>query len=70
MVLVDTEAGTGNAFEAFDDRATGVVLKTNVKFGLAFVGNDGVAVDVTFILEDLGDGDLQDGITTSAFSTI
>ena len=34
MVLVDTEAGTGNAFEAFDDRATGVVLKTNVKFGL------------------------------------
>ena len=72
MVLVDAQAGTRNAFEALDDGAAGVVLEATRKFGLAAFGGNREVFDVAFFLEDLAMAtfSLEDGITTSAFSTI
>ena len=50
MVLVDTQAGTGNAFDAFDHGTTLVVFQADMQLNFAFIGNNLETVDVTLIL--------------------
>ena len=61
MVLVNAQARTGHALEAFDNRTAGIVLERNVELVLAVVSRHFVVFDVAFFLEDLGDGNLQLG---------
>src|SRR5256885_12761096 len=57
--LVHAQAGTAHALDALDHRTAGVVLQGNFEFGLASVGLHLEAVDIAFILQHLGDGNLD-----------
>src|SRR5215471_17416836 len=53
---IDAQAGTAHALDA---RTTRVVLQRNLEFRLDAFGLDSEAVDVAFVLQDLGDRDLE-----------
>src|SRR5574343_62953 len=59
--LVHAQARTAHTLDALDDRATGVVLQGDFQLGLAVRGLDLEAVDITFVLQHLGDGHLHLG---------
>src|SRR5690606_6560949 len=56
---VDTQAGTRDALEALDHRATCVIAKLHLQFALGTVRLDIEAVDIAFVLEDFGDRDFE-----------
>src|SRR5690349_3076076 len=59
--LVDAQAGAAHALDTLDHRTAGVVLQVDQEFGLAVLALHLEAVDVTLVLQHLGDGDLHFG---------
>src|ERR1700748_3689160 len=56
---IDAQAGTAHALDALDDGTTCVVLQRDLEFGLDAFALDRERVAVAFVLEDLGDCDLE-----------
>src|SRR5258706_9511027 len=60
-VLVDAQAGLGDALEPLDYRAAGVVLQSNAQQLLRALFAYRVVLHVALVLENLGDGDFDFG---------
>src|SRR5688572_9097807 len=60
-VLVDAQAGLGDALDALDHRPAGVVLQTYAQFLLRAAVAHREVFDVALVLQHLGDGGLQLG---------
>src|SRR3990167_1690781 len=59
--FVHTQARTADALDTLDDRTSGVVLQGDFDFRLAAFGLDLESVNVTLVLQDLGDSHLHFG---------
>src|SRR6185436_17659521 len=60
-VLVDAQPGLGNALQALDDRPAGVILQADAQHLLRAVLAHREVFDVTLVLQNLGDGNLEFG---------
>src|SRR5450631_487990 len=61
LVLVDPQSRLGDAFDLLDHRPARVVLECDVEYRLDAFADHGEAVDVAFVLEDLGNCHLDLG---------
>lgn len=61
MAFVHTKAWAADALNALNHWLACVVLQGDFKLGLAFVGLDGEAIDMAFILQNLCDCNLDFG---------